>query len=154
MNIPTPQQAFAYCDASADTDNPMNPFFRDPNEIRHPPEDVRLLEMQILPTGPSGRVRIKIQLTPFEKRPCVEVSILAADGGEAAHTNILETFLPELEFTMHLRHPHPGSEYSVEAIVYYQKLPEVTDTPIDISLPEPMVVDRHHTVFTLPEQTA
>ncbi|NJD60166.1 MAG: hypothetical protein FIA98_12295 [Anaerolineae bacterium] len=130
----------------------MNPFFQDPNEVRFPPEEVRLQELQVFPAGHSGRVKIRLMLTPFQKRPCVEVTISTIDGNQAAHISILETMLNELEFTMHLRQPQPGSEYSVEAVVYYQKLPEATSSPIDIPLPEPLIVDRQRTKFCLPEQ--
>jgi hypothetical protein len=132
----------------------MNPFFQDPNEIRLPPEQVRLVEVQVFPVGQSGRVKLNLKLTPFQKKPCLDVTISDADGRETAHTSILEAMLPELEFTMHLRQPHPGSEYTFEVVVYYQKLPDATDTPIDLPLPEPWVVDRYSTTFTLPELAA
>jgi hypothetical protein len=132
----------------------MNPFFQDPNEIRLPPEQVRLVDMQVFPISQTGRVKINLKLTPFQKKPCLDVTITAADGKEAAHTSILEAMLPELEFTMHLRQLHPGSEYAVDAIVYYQKLPDATDAPIDLPLPEAQVVDRRSISFILPEQAA
>jgi hypothetical protein len=127
----------------------MDFFFQDPNEVRLPPEQVRLRELQVTPQPGGTRVKIYLELTPFKKRPNVEVTITSATGKEAAHTSILEAMLHKMEFTMHLREPVPGSRYDVETIVYYQKLPEPSETPGDIPLPDPMIVDRHETTFTL-----
>jgi hypothetical protein len=129
----------------------MNIFFQDPNEIRLPPEEVRLREVQITPQPNGDRVKIHLELTPFIKRPNVNVTITDASGKEVAHTSILETMLPKLEITMHLRKPEQGSEYSVETTVYYQQTLEPTKTPVDIQLPDPMMVDCHKATFILPQ---
>lgn len=128
----------------------MDIFFRDPNEIRLPPEEVRLGKVQVTPQPNGGRVKIYLELTPFIKRPNISVIIASASGKEVAHTNILETMLPKLEFTMHLREPGPGSEYSIETTVYYQRLPEPSDVPMDVQLPDPLIVDHSKTTFILP----
>jgi hypothetical protein len=128
----------------------MDFFLQDPNEVRLPPEEVRLLEVKVTPQPGSPRVKIYLELTPFKKRPNLEVTIYASSGKKAAHSSILETMLPKLEFTLHLRQVEPGSEYTIESVVYYQKLPEPSDEPVDVPLPEPMVVDRRKTTFVLP----
>jgi hypothetical protein len=51
----------------------------------------------------------------------------------------------------HLRQPEPGGVYTIESIVYYQKLPEPSDTSTEVSLPEPKEVDRRKATFTLPQ---
>ena len=127
----------------------MDIFFQDPNVVRVPPEEVRLREVKVTPQPNSGRVKIYLELTPFMKRPNIKVSIFDAAGKEAAQTTILETMLPKMEFTMHLRQPEQGREYSVETTVYYQRMPEPSETPVDIQLPEAMIVDQHMTTFIL-----
>jgi hypothetical protein len=129
----------------------MDIFFQDPNEVRLPPEEVRLRELQVTPQPDGNRVKIYLELTPFKKRPNVEVTITAASGKEAAHASILEAMLHKMEFTMHLRQPVAGSRYNVQTIVYYQRLPEPSETPTELPLPEPMIVDCHETTFTLPK---
>jgi hypothetical protein len=129
----------------------MNIFYQDPNEIRLAPEEVRLIEVKVTPQPKDGRVKIYLELTPFMKRPNVNVTITDASGKEAAHTSILESMLPKMEFTMHLREPEQGSEYSVDACVYYQRMPEPSETPVDIPLPDPVVVDTHKVTFILPK---
>lgn len=127
----------------------MDLFFNDPNVVRMPPEEVRLRDVQITPQPESGRVKIHLELTPFQKRPNISVSITSSTGKEAARTTILETMLTKLELTIHLREPEPGSEYSVETSVYYQKLPQPSEEGVEIQLPEPMIVDRQKTTFIL-----
>jgi hypothetical protein len=128
----------------------MDIFFQDPNIVRVPPEEVRLLDVIVTPQPKSGRVKIYIELTPFMKRPNVNVSITNKAGKEIAHTTILETMLPKMEFTMHLRQPEQGSEYSADIWVYYQRLPEPSEIAVEIPLPDPMIVDRTKTTFILP----
>lgn len=128
----------------------MDFFLQDPNEVRLPPEEVRLLNMDATPLPGNRRVKVHLELTPFKKRPNVEVTITAPSGKRAAYSNILETMLRKLEFTMHLRQVEPGVEYTIESVVYYQQLPEPAEEPMDLPLPEPTVVDRRKTTFTLP----
>jgi len=127
----------------------MDIFFNDPNIVRLPPEEVHLREVRITPQADSGRVKVYLELTPFQKRPDLSVSITSSSGKEAARTTILETMLTKLELTMHLREPEPGREYTMETIVYYQKLPEPSEQEGEILLPEPMIVNRQKKTFIL-----
>jgi hypothetical protein len=129
----------------------MEIFFNDPNEVRLPPEEVRLREMQVIPLPDGRRVRILLELTPFMKRPNVDISITGASGREAAHASILETMSRKLEFVLHLRETEPGSEYTLESMVYYQRLPESSNTSMEMVLPEPIIVDRQKATFILPQ---
>ena len=129
----------------------MNIFLQYPDEVRLPPAEVRLLEVKVTPQPDGRRVKIFLELTPFLKRPNIDVTITSAKGKKAAHSSILETMLRKLEFNLHLREPEPGGEYAIECLVYYQKLPEPVDTSQEVSLPEPMVVDRQKAAFVLPE---
>ena len=129
----------------------MDIFFQDPNETRLPPEEVRLRTVRITPQPGGERVKIYLELTPFMKRPNLNVIIRDASGEECAHTSILETMLPKMEFTLHLRNPRGGSEYSVETVLYYQQMPAPSETPVELPLPEPQIVDRHKATFLLPK---
>ena len=129
----------------------MDIFFHDPNEVRLPPEEVRLRGMQVMPLPDGRRVKILLELTPFMKRPNVDVSITAASGKEVAHASILESMSHKLEFTMHIRETEPGGEYTLESIVYYQRLPEPVDVSMETPLPDPIIVDRHIVTFIPPQ---
>ena len=128
----------------------MDIFFQDSDDVRLRPEEVRVREIQVMPLRDSNRVKVFVELTPFLKRPNLEITITTASGKEVAHTSILETMLRKVEVIMHLRGSEPGSEYTLESTVYYQSLPEPSDTPIDLPLPDPMIVDRQKVIFLLP----
>src|SRR4030042_6775942 len=64
----------------------MDIFFQDPNEVRLPPEEVRLSEMHVTPLADGNRVKVYLELTPFIKRPNIEVIITSVSGKEAATT--------------------------------------------------------------------
>ena len=132
----------------------MDIFLQDPNEARLPPEEVRLRRMRVEPLLDGSRVKIYLELTPFMKRPNVEVTITSSSGKEVAHTSILETMLRKLELTMHLRKSETGSKYTIESTVYYQRLPEPSDIPMDRPLPDPIIVDRLIETFILPQTEA
>ncbi len=125
----------------------MDIFFNDPNVVRLPPEEVRLREVQITAQPERGRVKIHLELTPFLKRPDISLTITDSKGKEAARATILETMLAKLELTIHLRDPVHGSEYTMETVVYYQKLPQPSDEQVEIQLPDPLVVDQRKTIF-------
>jgi hypothetical protein len=128
----------------------MNIFLHDTNEIRLPPEEVRLTKVQVTPQPNGRQVKVLLELTPFMKRPNIEVRITNRSGREVGHTSILETMLHKLEFTMHLRQVEPDDELRMETTVYYQKLPEPSATPVEVPLPDPTVVDHHAMTFSLP----
>jgi hypothetical protein len=128
----------------------MNIFLHDPNEIRLPPEEVHLTKVQVTPQPNGRQVKVLLELTPFMKRPNIEVRITNRAGREVGHTSILETMLHKLEFTMHLHQVEPDDELRMETTVYYQKLPEPSAMLVEVPLPDPTVVDHHAMPFSLP----
>jgi len=130
----------------------MNIFLQDPNEIRLPPDQVRLTKVQATPLPDDRRVKVHLELTPFMKRPNIEVTILSSAGKEVGHTSILEIMQHELELIIHLRQVEPGEQLTMQITVYYQKLPEPSEAPLEVPLPEPMIVDTNKTIFSLPQQ--
>ncbi|HEX9092228.1 MAG TPA: hypothetical protein VF831_12105 [Anaerolineales bacterium] len=128
----------------------MDFFLQDPDEHRLPPESVRLRELQIAIHPQGNKVKVNLELSPFKVRPNLEVTIFDPSGKEVAHTNILDAVLKKMEFIMHLRTPIPGGEYRLVTAVYYQKLPEPSETQVDLPIPEPTIVDRREATFVLP----
>lgn len=128
----------------------MDIFFKDPNEIPLPPEEVRLQELKAEPWADGKRVRVYLEVDPFQKRPSANLVIFNANGDEVASANILETIARKMELNMHLREDKPGGEYSLEAVLYYQKLPEVKEETPPEEPPEPLIVDQVKINFTIP----
>jgi len=124
-------------------------FFPDPNDPPLPPEEVRLRDLRAEPSPDGARVKVFLELTPFLKRPCAEVTLNDPDGAEVASTAILEAISRQMEFNLHLPSDSPGGEYSLQVTLYYQKLP--TAEQPDAPMPEPLVVDRQLIKVNLPQ---
>lgn len=97
----------------------MDFFFPEDNLNRMTPEETRitLLTGEAYPDG--YRVRVNIQVTPFQRRPHIEVTLKDSAGGEVASTSIVEPMGWKLELTMHLRDEELKNPYTLEAKLYY-----------------------------------
>lgn len=136
----------------------MDIFFQDPTDIPLPPDEVRIRQFRAEPWPDNRRVRIYLELTPFQKRPNGEIQITDPPGNEVANLSIIETIDPKMDFTVHLRSDDIGGEYRASVTVYYyeQELPnpegengEPEDQPAQ--LPSKIkIVDEAHTVFEIP----
>jgi hypothetical protein len=59
-----------------------------------------------------------LEVTPFQKRPYIEVTLKDAGGEEIASTSIVEPLSWKLEFTMHIR-GGLNNPYTLHARLYY-----------------------------------
>jgi len=123
----------------------MDIFFQDVSETPQPPTEVRIRTLKAEPYLDGRRVRVGIEITPFQKRPSLELTITASDGQTVAEADILETMIPRLELVLHLRGSAPAGEYTLHARLFYASHPN----PEDTRLPEPLVVHAALTTFTI-----
>ena len=89
----------------------MDIFFQDPGDVPLPPEEVRVREFRAEPWMDGRRVRIILEVDPFQKRPNAGVSIVDTTGNEVAQASIIETIARKMEINLHLRHDEPAGEY-------------------------------------------
>ncbi len=134
----------------------MDIFFQDPADVPLPQEEVRIRELSAEPWPDRRRVRVTVELTPFQTRPNGEINITNEDDEEVASVSFIETIDPKMQFTMHLRTPEIPGEYSVNAFIFYpipkngQELGENQDQE-PLPLPRDiLVVDQSITKFTIP----
>ncbi len=99
----------------------MDIFFTDPTAIPLPPEEVRIQVLRAEPWPDNRRVRVVLEITPFQQRPNGTIVIRDAGGQEAAHISIIETIDPKMEFTLHLRKPDTTGSYIVTAVLFYEE---------------------------------
>ena len=66
----------------------MDIFFQDPSEIPLPPEEVRIREVRAEPWPDGQRVRVYLEVDPFQQRPNADVKITDAAGEEEAQASI------------------------------------------------------------------
>ena len=134
----------------------MDIFFQDPTDVPLPPKEVRIREFTVEPWPDGRRVRVNVELTPFQKRPNGEINIKNVDEEEVSSVSFIETIDPKMQFTMHLRTLETQGEYSINATVFYPILEikeESGENPNQESplLPkEIMVVDQTSIKFTIP----
>jgi len=117
----------------------MDFFFPEDNLQRMTPEETRITSLNAEPYPDGYRLRVNIEVTPFQKRPHIEVLLSDADGGEVASTSIVEPMSWKLEFTMHIRDDELNNPYTLEARLFYPDGPaaEPQTFTFDVKPPEP-----------------
>jgi len=96
----------------------MDFFLPEDNLNRAVPEETHITTLSAEPWPDGYRLRVNIEITPFQKRPYIEVTLNDADGEEVASTNIVEPLSWKLEFTMHIR-GDLNNPYTLNARLYY-----------------------------------
>jgi len=129
----------------------MDIFFQDPTAIPLPPDEVRIKALRAEPWQDNRRVGIYLEVTPFQKKPNGEVTITNPQGEVAAQASIIETIVPKMELTMHLRGPIASGAYTVSATIFYVQAPEgEADNPSYFTDPDRrLVVDKTQVVFKI-----
>lgn len=115
----------------------MDFFFPEDNLQRMTPEETRILGLNAEPYPDGYRLRVNIEITPYQKRPHIEVLLSDADGEEIASTSIVEPMSWKLEFTMHIR-GELNNPYTLEAKLFYPDGPaaEPQTFTFDVKPPE------------------
>src|SRR5512139_2447106 len=116
----------------------MDIFFTDPTDIPLPPGEVRIRSFRAEPWPDKRRVRVLLELTPFQKGPNSEIEIRNAEGNEVASLTIIETINPKMEMTIHLRGDVPAGFYTALVMVYYYEAEEQTATTEDSAADAPL----------------
>jgi len=101
----------------------MDFFFPEDDLQRVPPEETRVQSLDVQPYPDGERVRVNIQMTPFQKRPYLELRLVDAHGDEVATASIVEPMSWKLELTMHLRKA-TANPFTIAARLFYPEGPE------------------------------
>ena len=96
----------------------MEFFFPEDNLTRAVPEETKISTLSAQPYPDGRRLRDNLEITPFQKRPYIEVILSDSNGVEVASTSIVEPMSWKLEFTMHIR-GELSNPYSLNARLYY-----------------------------------
>lgn len=86
-----------------------------------PPEEMRFLELRADPVLDDGplRARVYVEVTPFQKRPFIEVVLTGEQGQEIATANVIEPLQRKNVFTMHIRDAQQRGTFYLRARLYY-----------------------------------
>lgn len=114
----------------------MDFFFPDDLAPRLPPEETRITDLRAEPYPDGGRVRVNLEITPFQTRPHVDVTLTDSDGNEVATTCFVEPMIWKLEFTLHMRgKADPAGGYRIEARLYYPDGPAAEPVSHEFTIP-------------------
>lgn len=115
----------------------MDFFFPEDNLNRMTPEETRIKSLSAEPYPDGYRARVNIEVTPFQKRPHIEVALFDGAGDEIASTTIVEPLSWKMEFTMHIR-GELNNPYTLEARLFYPDGPsaELQTFTFDVKPPQ------------------
>ena len=115
----------------------MEFFFPEDNLERTSPEDTKILSLSAEPYEDGRRVRVNIGMSPFEKRPHLEVKLTDSNGDEISTASFVEPMAWKLEFTLHLRtEPAPGP-LDLTTWLFYPDGPEADPVTVRFELLQP-----------------
>lgn len=101
-----------------------------------PPEDMRILELKAEPVQDNGpvRLRVYIEMTAFQQRPYLEVTLHNAEGEEIASVSIIEPMQRKDVFTMHVRGPQQAGKFSLSARLFYPEKPDSDTRTVEFEI--------------------
>jgi len=110
----------------------------DLNANRNTPEETCITSLSAEPYPDGYRLHVHIEMTPFQKRPHLEVNLTDADGNEVASSSIVEPMNWKIEFTMHIR-GELNNPYTLNATLFYPDGPsqEPQSFSFDVNPPPP-----------------
>lgn len=135
----------------------MDIYFQDPSDIPLPPEEIRIRELRAEPYPDGRRVRILLEITPFQKRPNCEIQVMDQDENVVASLSIIESIDAKMDFTVHLKTDEPIGEFTVSSEIYYYEDEDTGSEPEGElhQLPSQVnIVDRRQTTFEIGSQSS
>lgn len=116
----------------------MDFFLPEDHLQRAVPEETRITSLTADPYPDGYRLRVNIEMTPFQKRPHLEVVLNDANHEEVASTSIVEPLGWKIEFTMHIR-GELNNPYTLEATLFYPDGPtaDLQTCTFDVTPPDP-----------------
>jgi hypothetical protein len=129
----------------------MDIFFTDPTDVPLPPDEIRIRSLRAEPWPDGRRVRIYLEIDPFQMRPNAEIRIFDKDKEEVASLNVIETIERKMEFTMHVRGGEPRGHFQVEALLFYAEPadPEAEAQAETPPVTRQKVIDRARASFSI-----
>ncbi|HRE49105.1 MAG TPA: hypothetical protein PLD47_15360 [Aggregatilineales bacterium] len=98
----------------------MNISFFDQHDVPQARSAIRIESLTATPYPDGWRVKITLNVTPFQERPSLELEVWRGED-RIAEMSIIETMHKAMEFTVHIRGvSSPFGDYKAEAALYYE----------------------------------
>jgi hypothetical protein len=117
----------------------MEISFFDSNDAPLPPSETGIRALHVEPWPDGRRVHVEVQITPFQQRPNLHISIYDAQGQEVASMGAMQIRQTRISYTMHLRQSDTQGEYQLLALLAYP------DPDLNLG-----IVDQAQTTFEVP----
>jgi hypothetical protein len=101
----------------------MDFFFAEDGLQRATPAETHITSLHAEPYADAERVRVNLEMTPFQTKPQIDIALTDAANQEVATASIVEPMGWKLELTLHLRGAHNGP-FRLEARLYYPDGPQ------------------------------
>jgi hypothetical protein len=115
----------------------MDFFLPEDHLQRATPEETRITSLSAEPYPDGYRLLVNIEMTPFQKRPHLEVVLNDANHEEVASSTIVEPLTWKLEFTMHIR-GELNNPYTLEARLFYPEGPTADPQVVTFDVKPPV----------------
>ena len=116
----------------------MEFFADDPAIQRYSPAEMRVISLKAEPDPDLKRLHIALELTPFQQRPYIELSLKDSTGTEIASASIIEPISWKMDLNLHFRKTVEVTEkYKLEASISYPELGEVNRYDLLIEITNP-----------------
>jgi hypothetical protein len=101
------------------------PDLEDADAVPVPPEEMRLLDLSVEPSDDKQRLRVKVEVTPFQlnQRPHFDFILRDAHGDDVTEASVIEPINRKFEFTLHFRRAETKGKYRLHARAFYPDTP-------------------------------
>jgi hypothetical protein len=107
--------------------------FFNPSEAPQPRDKIKIELLEAKPYPDGWRVKILLNVTPFQERPSLEIQVRTASGQTVSELSVIETMIQHMEFTVHIRGvPSPVGDYVVRATLYYGEDPSIVQNALEV----------------------
>jgi hypothetical protein len=100
----------------------MSINFFESSDVPQPKEKIRIERLESQPYPDGWRVKVTVEVTPFQERPNLEIRVLRSGSDNPVATlSIIETMHRHMEFTVHIRGvPSPVGDYTTTVDLFYE----------------------------------
>ncbi len=119
----------------------MEFFLTNPDVERLAPVDTRLLDLRAQPYPDGKRLQITLELTPFQQKPYLELTLTDSSGEVVATTTVVEPVSWWLDLTLHIRKhvATTGGVYKLAVMLSFPDLGEIDHRDLTVEIPSPTV---------------
>lgn len=107
--------------------------FFNPQDVPQPRDKIKVEKLEAKPYPDGWRVRVVVDVTPFQERPSLELRVRSTQGRVVSELSVIETMVRHMEFTVHVRGVEsPVGDYIAEASLYYGDDPGAVQNHLEI----------------------